>query len=97
MWQNPSTLTNLLEPSPFTFVESFYDVSCASDPLTWTEWRTAYINGLSYSAETETIILVAVNTEVTYTFPSLLLTMLTPGDVIIMVFISVKDPHRLFS
>ena len=71
--------------TPFTYIESFTSVDCRSTPLTWTEWRTAYVNGTPYPGNTETITLQFSNTEVTYTFSNLILNILQPGDEITMV------------
>lgn len=54
-------------------------------PLTWTEWRTAYVRGTPYPGDTVTVTLQFSDTEVTYSFPDLILTILQPGDEITMV------------
>ena len=66
-------------------MESFVDVDCSTDPLVWTEWRTAVVRGTSYSGNTVTNSLGVSDTAATYTFPDLILTILEPGDQITMV------------
>jgi hypothetical protein len=49
-----------------------------------TQWRTAYVNGQTYPAETVTAT-ISGPTSLTYTYPQMLLTLLHPGAVITQV------------
>jgi hypothetical protein len=79
--QNP-TYTNLNISSPFTYVETVF--GCSPVPYVWTEWRTAYVDGGTYTCPNVTIF-ATTSTEATYIFPDLILTKLHQGDVISMV------------
>jgi hypothetical protein len=85
-YQNLTTLTDLHATTAFTYVETYYDITdCETAPFIYTEWRTAYVRGSSYPGDTVTITLQSGNTFVTYTFPDLRVTLLQPGDTMIMV------------
>lgn len=83
---NLTTLMDLRIQTPLTYVETYFSVEsdCSTNPFTFTETRTAFLNGTSYTADIVTITISSV-TFVTYTFPDLLLNFLTPGEVITQV------------
>lgn len=86
-YQEPTTLNDLLVPTPFTNVEQ-YDVlntSCSTGTVTVTVSRTAWIGNAFYPADIETFTVSFFNTTITYTYPQLLLTLLRPGDLITLV------------
>jgi hypothetical protein len=69
-------------------VETFTNVAsaCSVSPFTQTLWRTAIVQGTMYPAIVTTQTFAQPGTtSITYTFPDLLLTMLTPGELITLV------------
>jgi hypothetical protein len=85
--QNLTTLTDLRETTALTYVETYYNITdCETSPFIYTEWRTAYVRDSTYPGNTVTITLQSANVLVSYTFPDLILTLLQPGDTVIMVF-----------
>src|SRR5277367_486782 len=90
-----TTLTDLRSAVPFTYVEPFSNiVGCSTSPFVWVEWRTIYVSGTAYPANTATITMDETNTMVTYTFSSLYLSDLYPGEVLFMVRSLVVDFNR---
>jgi hypothetical protein len=57
---------------------------CALDPTAFTRWKTAYVDGATFTAYTVTATFTGP-THFTYIFPDLILTMLTPGELMIQV------------
>jgi hypothetical protein len=57
---------------------------CTSSPFTQTFWATATVGGNIYVAEAATITFTPStgSLTVTYVFPDLIVTMLTPGELI---------------
>ena len=62
---------------------------CSTSPTVYTRWKTAYVNGETFPGNT-VIATITGPTHFTYIFPDLLLTMLTPGELMIQVEISAK-------
>jgi hypothetical protein len=82
-------LSNLDVVAPFTYVETYSSpaADCATDPGTVTQSRTVYVNGNSYLALVRSFTIQFPTTfYCTYTYPDLILTLLSPGDVIVEVF-----------
>jgi hypothetical protein len=78
-----TTLTDLREPVPFTYFETLSNINDCNNTLTI--WRTAVVNGTSYSGQTVTYVLTQGATTLEYVFPDLLLTLLKPGEVMTQV------------
>jgi hypothetical protein len=68
-------------------VDTVSVIDCATDPTTATGWYTAFVNGNTYPAlSSDTIVYSSASLiYVPYTFEGLIITMLTPGEVITMV------------
>lgn len=81
------TLTVLPSPAPFTYIETYSSINsdCATSPVIMTEWRTAYIGDAVYPGLGEVFTISSGTFYVTYTFPGLFLTDLTPGEVMTQV------------
>ena len=77
------TLSDLRTAVPFTWDYTLGVEDCSN---TYLEWRTALFSEATYPALVASAALPASGTvTIRYTFPNLLLTMLKPGDTIIMV------------
>jgi len=97
-YQNLTTFTDLRATTAFTYVETYYNITdCDTSPFIFTEWRTAYVRGSTYAGNTVTITLQSGNTFVTYTFPDLIVTLLQPGDTVIMVSLLLHDSWYLMA
>jgi len=67
-------------------VDTVSVIDCATDPTTATGWYTAFVNGNAYAAPSDIIVYSSASLiYVPYTFEGLIVTMLTPGEVITMV------------
>ena len=87
MRQEPTTLSDLGEIVPFTYEYRFSQTGCGTTSYEFTELRTAYVRGTSYPALPGYAVIASPSgsTSILFTFPELLLTLLTPGDIITMV------------
>jgi hypothetical protein len=72
---------------PFSYVETYSDITgCSTRPFIFTEWRTAYVGASTYPALAATVALITDGSVyVTYNYPDLILTALTPGETMTQV------------
>ena len=79
--------TDLRTPTPFIYVDTVSVLDCATAPSTATGWYTAYVGGASYPAVGSDVIVYGSTSViyVAYTFQGLIVTILTPGEVLTMV------------
>src|SRR5437773_4501963 len=87
MTQEPTNLSDLREIAPFTYEYRFSQTGCGTTSYEFTELRTAYVRGTVYPALPGSAVIASPSgaTSILFTFPKLILTLLTPGDIIIMV------------
>jgi len=80
-------LTDLRTPTPWTFVDSYTLASCGAKPTTAIVYVTIYISGTAYPAATEEKYVMGAATAgaVTWVFPDLIVTNLSPGQVATVV------------
>ena len=86
--QDPTTLSDLRIATPFSYVHTFVVLpKCAASPTSFTLWYTAIVDGIYYPAKSE-IVQFGNTTTIyqTYTFTALTLPMLTPGELISIVW-----------
>jgi hypothetical protein len=85
--------TDLRTPTPFTYIDTVSVLNCATAPSTGTGWYTAYVGGATYPAVGSDLIVYGSTSViyVPYTFQGLIVTALTPGEVLTMV------NHTVFS
>lgn len=57
---------------------------CSISPTVYTRWKTAYVNGQTYRGNT-IVATISGPTYFTYIFPDLILTLLTPGELMTQV------------
>ena len=83
-------LSDLRTATPLTYVETLVVSGCGSTPYSFTEWRTAYVSGTPYPALAAVTQIPAPSgtVEITFTYANLLMTMLQPGDTILVVISS---------
>ena len=70
------------------YVETFIDVAsnCIASPFTQTFWESATAQGITYPAMVATVTFAEPGTTfITFIFPDLIVTMLTPGELITQV------------
>jgi hypothetical protein len=88
--QDPSYLTDLSQPTPFVFVETWTIQDCANGPQQVRVQLTAYAGTTGSTAFTELSDMVFTASDqnsviLSHTFPKLTVNMLTPGELIEMV------------
>lgn len=82
------SVTDLRTPTPYTYVYSLGVSGCNTDEIIVTGWYTAIANGMSYPGANTFTYTFDVSTGVlyvSYTFPGLIVTNLTPGEEITLV------------
>jgi hypothetical protein len=85
-------LSDLREIVPFTYDYDFSQTGCGTTSYEFTEVRTAYVRGTSYLGLPGSAVIASPSgaTCITFTFPELLLTLLTPGDIMTVVIFVVS-------
>jgi hypothetical protein len=70
-----------------TIMETYRNVAaaCSQSPFTQTQNRTAWVRGTTYTANPATVTFSQSIAFQTYVYPNLIMTLLTPGDIITQV------------
>lgn len=77
-------------PAPLTIMETYLNVAtgCSQSPFTQTQNRTAWVRGTTFTANPATVTFSQSSIAFqTYVYPNLILTLLTPGDIITQVLL----------
>lgn len=88
--EDPTYLTDLSQPTPFVFLETWTIQDCATAPESLRVFFTAYAGTTGSTAFTELSEVVFTASDqntviLSHTFPQLTVNMLTPGELIQMV------------
>jgi hypothetical protein len=90
--QEPTTLSDLRFATTFAYQCTITATGCPGTPFTYTEYRTAFVDGNTYPALAASTVVPASQSGTVmldFTFPNLPLSSLTPGELIIMVWLSI--------
>lgn len=85
--QDPTNLSDLRTPTPFVYVETYMVYHCAENPGGFYAAITAYVGPQSYSAASVPWVVLSdqVSIVLSWTFPELEVTILTPRELIEIV------------
>jgi hypothetical protein len=85
--QNPTDLTDLRSPTPFVYVETYSVSSCANNPTSFWVGVAAYVSTTLFTPPDDMDLTFSDQSTVlvSWTFPQLIVTILTPGEEIEMV------------
>jgi hypothetical protein len=84
---SPTSLADLRTPTPYVFIETYFYTDCTESlfPVPITVLYTAIYYGSSFFADAQTIPFITPSCTLAFTFSDILMTNLSPGNVITVV------------